>query len=221
MNSLRHGTRALVALGGITLALALSVPCDAMTFKVITLGGEPAIVGMGEIGNGDAERLKKVLVPSSRHSMGYFALVLSSPGGSVRAAFELSTLMDQHNINTYVPSGAVCASSCAAIVFIAGREHVVVGDGILAFHGCYDAKTRKIVDLCNEKIAEHAVEHGTSYGSIMAFIQSTPADQVVTFGAVDASCWGISKYVISPTPLNYERCVVDAINEVVKGYKSK
>jgi hypothetical protein len=57
---------------------------------------------------------------------------------------------------------------------ISGREDVVLAGGRLGFHGCYDSQTKEVVDLCNDAIAQHALEHGTAYGSVMAFIDSVP-----------------------------------------------
>jgi len=193
------------------LLLSLTAKADAMTFEVVELGGEPAIIGVGEIVDGDAQRLGEVLTNRARHSAGYFALALNSSGGSVSAAFEIAKVMDAHRVNTYVPPSFECVSACAAIVFIAGREHVVVPSGRLGFHGCYDSQTKQTIGLCNEAIAEHALAHGTAYGSVMAFIQEVPYDQVIWMDAGLVDCWGVSKYEISPEPASFNQCVVDAI----------
>lgn len=116
-------------------------------------------------------------------------------------------------VNTYVPPHFECVSACAAIVFIAGREHVVVEGGRLGFHGCYDSTTKQIVGLCNEAIAEHALAHGTAYGSVMAFIEEVPHDQIIWFDGQDADCHAISKYEITPEPANFEQCVFEAIRK--------
>jgi hypothetical protein len=186
----------------------------AMTFDVVAKKGEPCIVGRGEIVAGDAGRLLAVLTPAAKHSEGYYSLALESPGGSVDAAFKLSKVIDSVYVNTYVATGGTCVSACAAIVFIAGREHVAVRGSRLGFHGCYDANTKRIVGLCNEEIAKHAVAHGTAYGSVMAFIHDTPADNVVWFTSREADCWGINRYGISPKPVIFEECVRLGIENV-------
>lgn len=205
----------------LTILSWLSCPSlgSAMTFEVVNVGGEPAIIGDGEVVEGDAKRLDAVLTDDARHSAGYFALALNSPGGNIKAAFEVSRVIDAHNVNTYVPPYFSCVSACAAIVFIAGREHVVVpGDpgGRLGFHGCYDARTGETIGLCNELIAEHALEHGTAYGSVMAFIKDVPNDQVIWFDAKQADCWAISRYQLVPPPPNFEECVIDAIRRATE-----
>ena len=200
----------------ISILIITTTLANAMAFEVVNLGGEPAIIGRGEIRDGDAARLKAVLTERARHSMGYFALALNSPGGSVKAAFELTRLIDMHVVNTYVPSDFECVSACAAIVFIAGREHVVVGSGLLGFHGCYNARTKETISLCNDVIAQHAFEHGTAYGSVMTFIANVPYNKIIWFDAEQTDCWAISRYQISSPPPNFEKCVIEAIRQRTK-----
>lgn len=196
----------------LSVALLCIGNAAAMTFEVVMMRDEPAIRASGEIIAGDASRLKAVLTPKARHSYGYYALILDSPGGSVESAFDLSKVIDSHYVNTYVAPGGKCISACAAIVFIAGREHVAVEGALLGFHGCFNSRTRKIERLCNEEIAEHAFTHGTSYGAVMAFIESIPHDQIVWIRGKDADCWGINRYDISPKPSNYLQCVANLLN---------
>ena len=184
---------------------------SAMSFDVVMMGGEPAIRASGEIIAGDSARLRSVFTPKAKHSLGYYTLVLDSPGGNVAAAFEVSKAIDSQYVNTYIAPGGKCISACAAILFIAGREHVTVDGGLLGFHGCFNSKTKKIESLCNESIASHAIAHGTSYGAVMAFIESVPHDQVVWIDRKEADCWGINRYDISPKPSNYLQCVIDML----------
>ena len=186
---------------------------SAMTFDVEAMKGEPAIRGRGEIVAGDASRLKDVLTSNAKHSYGYYTLILESPGGNVQAALELSRVIDAHYVNTYVAPGGRCISACAAIVFIAGREHVAVPGSYLGFHGCFNAQTRSIVTLCNKAIAEHAIAHGTAYGAVMAFIENIPAAEVVWISSREADCWGINRYDISPEPVNYLQCVREGLRQ--------
>ena len=196
--------------------VALCSPVYGMTFEVVVLKGEPIIIAQGTIVVGDADRLKKVLKKENRHSRGYFAMALNSPGGNVAAAFEVSKLMDAYNINTYVPPKFKCASACAMIVFIAGREHINIKGGLLGFHGCYNSITKQIVGLCNEAIAQHSIEHGTAYGSVMAFIERVPYDQMIWISGNEADCWAINRYETEAKPNDYEKCVFDAIRNAVK-----
>lgn len=209
-NTMRSAMAQLVAIALWSLACESAF---AMTFDVVTMKGEPAIRGRGEIVTGDATRLKGVLTPNAKHSYGYYTLILESPGGSVQAAFELSRVIDAHYVNTYVAPGGRCISACAAIVFIAGREHVAVPGSYLGFHGCFNAQTGSIVTLCNEAIAEHAIAHGTAYGAVMAFIEKIPSAEVVWISSREADCWGVNRYDISPEPVNYLQCVREGFRQ--------
>lgn len=205
---------------GSFLFVVLSLMCvanaTAMTFELVKMNGEPAILVRGEIVPGDAKRLKAVLITKAMHSSGYYALALDSPGGSISEAFELSRIMDAHRVYTYVPSGWKCVGACASVVFIAGREHVALKGARLGFQGCPSARTKKIDALCNEKIAEHAVNHGTAYGAVMAFINGEQQDQILWIDGQEADCWGINRYDISSEPANYKKCVFDLIKETTK-----
>ncbi len=163
-----------------------------MNFEVVSTNGEPSIFARGAIAEGDAKKLERILTPDAKNSFGFFAIFLSGPGGDVIEAFKISQVIDRHNVYTYIPPGNECVSACAAIVFIAGREHIALPGSSLGFHGCYRGDTKQILDLCNEKIVGHAVSHGTAYGSIMAFIRDTPYDKVIWFDSKLADCWAIN-----------------------------
>ena len=187
---------------------------SAMTFEVVMMRDEPAIRAKGEIVPGDGDRLRAVLTPKAKHSHGYYALILESPGGSVEAALELSRVMDAHYVNTYVAPEAGCVSACAAIVFIAGREHVAVPGAFLGFHGCFNSNAKEILERCNEQVATHATAHGTSYGAVMAFIEKIPHNEIVWISGREADCWGINRYDISSKPSNYLQCVLNMVREL-------
>lgn len=206
------------ALVACLMSILVSQDVNGMSFDVVMMKGEPAIKAQGVIVSGDAQRLKKVLTPDAKHSMGYYALVLDSPGGNVDAAFEVVEVMDQNMVFTYVPPGAKCVSACASIIFTAGREHIAVPGGYLGLHGCYGATTKKIDQLCNLDMANHSYDHGTPHGSIMAFTQTIPHDEVVWMNSEEADCWGINHYKISPKPKNHMKCVDDIAKDYIKKY---
>ena len=57
------------------------------------------IVGEGQIQEGDKERLEKVIPLAGRDRYGNIPLYLNSPGGSVKAAFEIIELMDRQEFS--------------------------------------------------------------------------------------------------------------------------
>ena len=42
---------------------------NAMTFEIVQVGDEPAIISHGEIVSGDADRLRMVLIARAKHSL--------------------------------------------------------------------------------------------------------------------------------------------------------
>jgi hypothetical protein len=152
------------------------------------------VVARGPIVEGDAERFRVVLKSADRNSFGLKTVVLDSMGGVVGEAFAMASVMDRDKVGTVVLSGGSCASSCAQIVFLAGRQRIVRDGGRLGLHSCRAAKDGAPSLYCNDLIAQHAVTHGTTYGPIMAFMQMTPATQVRWLDAAEADCWGLTRW---------------------------
>jgi hypothetical protein len=163
-----------------------------MEFFTLTLPDVGQVVfAKGPIISGDAERLLIALQTASRDRFGNKTLGLHSDGGLVGEAMRMVSLMDQEKVTTIVPPGATCASACAQIVFLAGVYRAVLDGGRLGIHSCsiHGAKS----ELCNQMIAKNALDHGTEYGSVMAFMKADPSD-MVWFGSKDVDCYGISRW---------------------------
>jgi membrane-bound ClpP family serine protease len=145
---------------------------SAMMFRILWDPEDKSnvIVGEGQIQEGDKERLEKVIPLAGRDRYGNIPLYLNSPGGSVKAAFEIIELMDRQEFSALVASGDRCAFACASIVYISARFHQVLGAGLLGIHTCYSVNQESGApepsSFCNEVIAQNAVDQGTSYGAI-------------------------------------------------------
>lgn len=61
------------------------------------------------------------------------AVVLNSPGGSVRDALSISELVRERGFQTRVESGALCASSCP-LVFAGGKTRIAGSDAAIGVH---------------------------------------------------------------------------------------
>ncbi len=105
---------------------------------------------------------------ADRDHFGNIVLVLNSPGGSVKAAFELVKVMDDLEVTTLVPDNARCASACASILYVSGRYHNILGTGLLGLHTCYNgnSKVPEPDSTCNNLVAQNAFAHGTDYASV-------------------------------------------------------
>lgn len=186
----------ILRLATVVLALGVSgASASAMDFT-ISQGADGAriVVARGPIIAGDAERFRVVLQSADRDTFGHKTIALNSVGGVVGEAFAMAELMDREKVATVVRPGAVCASACAQIVFLAGLHRVVLDGGRLGLHTCASARDGTRSPFCNEMIAQHAVAHGTAYGPIMAFMQMAGATQVKWLDAEDADCWGLTRW---------------------------
>jgi hypothetical protein len=206
----------------ISLALwlaALSTSASAMDFSILPMpDGLRLVVAKGDIVAGDSERFRVALQSANRDPFGNKNVALNSGGGLVSEALAIVALMDQEKVTTIVPPGAVCASACAQIVFLSGVHRVVLEGGRLGMHSCSTSEKRVRSALCNERIAENALGHGTAYGSVMAFMQYTGPSEMMWFDSRDADCWGFTRW-----PPGFDRgtkpgdiapCVFEAIKRV-------
>ena len=186
----------------IILALSLAVPVTAlntaalaMDFSILPLpNGVHVVFADGEIVAGDAERLRIALRSADRDSYGKKGIALNSGGGLVGEALAMVALMDQEKVSTIVPPGASCASACAQISLLAGIPRMVLDGGRLGMHSCSVGEEHVPDDLCNEKIAENAFNHGVPYGSVMAFMQFVGPTKVIWFNSQDADCYGLTRW---------------------------
>ena len=130
-----------------------------------------AVLAVGPIEKGDAEKFEKVIPLAGRDMFGNIALVINSPGGSVEEAFKIVEIMDREEVSVYVPG--TCASACASIIYLSGRFHIVLDKGSIGFHPCFAQKGAALdpSSLCNERIAENAANHGTDYGSVQGLME--------------------------------------------------
>jgi uncharacterized protein YecT (DUF1311 family) len=147
------------------------------------------IIGDGPIESGDASRLEQIISRADRDQYGNIPLYLNSPGGSVKAAFDMVAVIDREEFSALVPSGARCASACASIVFISARFHLVVGTGLLGIHTCYVANQDFPTpdSFCNKVIAYNAVDHGTSYAALQMWQEHKAPDEMAWIGK-DVAC---------------------------------
>ena len=165
----------------------------AMDFSTKQLSdGDSFVLAKGEIVVGDTERLRIALQSVRRKRFGNKELALESGGGLVAEALKMVELMDREQVSTVVLPGAMCASACAQIVFLAGVHRIVANGGQLGFHTCAAGRNRS--PLCNDIIAQNALGHGTDYGSVMAFMEYTGPSEMIWFSSQDADCYGFTRW---------------------------
>ena len=173
--------------------VALVSPASAMSFHLATKGKARVVIATGEIDTGDARRLIAALARATTDSHGTKELLLNSPGGLVGEAFGMAQVIEQMNVTTIVPSGAICASACASVVFVAGTYRTVDKGGALIIHSCYDARTGQPMRDCDAVIAAHAQSRGINGGAMMAFQEIAGAKSAFLFDKAGAACYGLTR----------------------------
>lgn len=185
-----------VALATYTLCLASSVlaPSEgpAMEFKLVEWRSHQVLRANGEIIKGDASALAKWLPALKPLPYGLPVILLNSPGGNVDEALRISELLTSRWVHTVVPSGARCASACASIFFIAGKDRTVEEGGLLGQHSCSVGGIKD--QQCNDTISANAIAQGVSHGSIAAFITYADPSEMIWFDRELADCNGITRY---------------------------
>jgi hypothetical protein len=177
------------------ILLCLTLWIDkARAFEVtlVNWNGQEAALIEGEIVSGDAQRVSKVLDLLPNYPHGAAVMLLNSVGGLVEEALQISELFDKRIVHTVVPKGARCASACASILFIAGQYRTVEEGGLLGQHSCAVNGVRN--EECNTMLAQNAVVHGVSYGSISAFVTYVAPRDILWFSRKDSDCYGITRY---------------------------
>lgn len=200
------------AITAFVTVLATTASSSAMDIRVETLGdGFRFVSALGPIVAGDADRLRDALATATVDRDGFKQVALNSPGGDVSSALEMANVMDATGVSTYVMPGSICGSACATILFVAGTYRMLVGDGKLAIHTCYDA-TGTPLDWCNDEIALFAVRHGVAYGSVYAFMSQAGPGDAFWFTRADAECFGMLRAPGDPPSSQMlAPCVVAAI----------
>lgn len=194
----------------LVLAAITARPAVSMEFSIVT-SDRTMVLATGPITAGDSDKLRGALLNVPRDQFGLKLIALNSPGGSVEAALEMATVIDGFGAVTVVPPGATCASACATILFVAGKFHKVLPGGALGLHTCYNGQTKIRDDLCNDRIAQFAAEHGAGLFSTMPFMRYTSASDVFWFSSGTADSFGLNHYPENQKPPGYGQCIFDAI----------
>lgn len=92
----------------------------------VELIGESIFV-RGSFEYGVSNRVKQILEENDKVKH----VVLTSPGGMLSEAYNMSRIISSHNLNTFVPT--VCNSACT-IAFISGKRRYIHHEAKLGFH---------------------------------------------------------------------------------------
>jgi hypothetical protein len=124
---------------------------------------------------------------------------LSSPGGDILPAINIGDFIHNHGWSTYVPSGTICASSCAAI-WLAGDHRFIEGaPGVLiGFHAVFDAGTKRETGAGNAVLGSHLARWGFDDRAITC-VTITPPDQMGWLTGSDGAACNITWEILALT----------------------
>ena len=94
----------------------------ALRIRQTEWNSHQVLLATGEIEQGDAERMARVLVDIQPLPHGLPVILLDSGGGSVAEALKISELFERRPVHTVVAAGGRCTSACASIIFVSGTN---------------------------------------------------------------------------------------------------
>jgi len=174
--------------GFLLLAASLATPAAAMEFtthpNASSMPAVTAILAVGEIEEGDVERLSEFL--STVEIRKNVAIYLASPGGSLYEGMRLGMFFKDNRIKTVVEGEQICASACA-LAFLGGRDNQgrpwrsSSTNSLLGFHAFASVDS----SLQDENETQMVVSHVLAYGrevdaplELLILNFSTPSDKM-------------------------------------------
>ena len=199
--------RASIHIFALLMALSSTNPVNAadITIQRPDVWGRIFVDIVGEIVTVDDKAFeqrvaKKIDLPN------LIIVSLSSPGGDFSSAINISEFIHNHRWSTYVPSGTVCASSCATIWLSADHRIIEGAPGVsIGFHAVYDVGTKKEVGSGNAILGSHLARWGFDDRAITC-VTMTPPDQIGWLSGPAGSLCNITWEVLAPartTPMKF------------------
>lgn len=168
---LRRGIKffvsALMLVGASTSALGAELYNETLE------NGTEVIFLNGPISSGDEERFRELSVKYKNA-----IVVLNSSGGMLKPALEIGRQIRLRGYRTLVMEDDQCASACA-LIWVAGTQRILSGDGKVGFHASYiDEGGRKVESgVANAMVGFYLSQLNLS-GSAVIFTTLAPPDKV-------------------------------------------
>ena len=146
---------------------------------------DDAIIMVGDIAHGDAEKLQRELNTRSAARIATKYLLLNSMGGYVEPAYDIARLVHNNGLVTVVDGGAYCVSACM-MVFAGGIERWWWDGAFLGVHNASEGENDS---------AAWTVELAKVYGkmgvppSIIVKMVSTPSSEIAWLTNDDVAGW--------------------------------
>jgi hypothetical protein len=174
------------------VSLSVGAVAEAGSFEKVSWRGHEALDLTGVIDEDLVKDFMRKRDEVQAWEDGSKVMLLDSPGGGVMAALAIVGMMDKESWHTVIQNGAKCASACASILFVSGTYRTVEPLGALGQHSCASGGLPDAE--CNELMAQNAMAHGVSHGSIKAFTRYTDPKNMLWFSREDADGWGLTRY---------------------------
>jgi hypothetical protein len=151
---------------------------------------------VGQIAANDDKAFEQKTAIHTRYNK--VIVTLSGPGGVALTAMKIGERIHTNGWGTYVPSGAVCASSCA-IIWLAGVPRTIEGAPgvIIGFHAVYDIETQKESGAANAILGHYLTRWGLDDHGI-ACITITPPNEMGWLTGPNGRGCGIGWEVLTP-----------------------
>lgn len=165
-------------------------------FNKNAIDGTGVIFVEGEIRPGDEVRFREI---SLQVRAG--VVFLDSNGGAILPALEIGKIVRVAGYDTAVLYDNVCASSCA-LIWLAGTERQVMGEGRVGFHAAYRDNQGKLeeVGAANALIGSYLTTLGLPTRAIV-FATTAPPDKILWLSDVNPKSSGIEyTRVVGPPP---------------------
>jgi uncharacterized protein YecT (DUF1311 family) len=170
-----------------------------MEFTKSVVPAGTVIKAIGPIETGDAAKLESLVTAATIDGRGLRRIILESPGGEVIEAVRIAKIIRDNNFVTLV--GGECASACAMVLYPAGRYSMLLDNGKLGFHSCYDNRTTVEHPECTDVIAKLAASNGFPYGSVKVFASLAGPADMYWITNVLAYCYGMEHFIGDPAPI--------------------
>jgi hypothetical protein len=166
----------------------MHTPADAAYLRSTTSSeGKEVVFLDGEIEEGDAQALRKVIAAASRSRRLISGIRLNSPGGQLGEGAELAYIVKYGKIATVVPAGAQCASACF-LILAAGSEKYASFSANVGVHGASNRAGQAAGDA-TVSMGRAANLLGVPE-SIIGKMVITPPDQMVWLTPIDLRSMG-------------------------------
>jgi hypothetical protein len=150
---------------------ALAVACVQCQAADIQFNSKEGLVWItGTLVPDDINKFKSVIAKSPREEQ--WTVILESNGGHAPTGILICMVIRRHDLTTYVPSNANCASACA-LIWLAGVPRVVGNNAHIGFHAAYLAD-KTVASWGNAAVGAYLTRLGFDWPAIQYFTQTSP-----------------------------------------------